>query len=394
MARFRIFGAVAERVHHWGTFGDYEVRHDGEHAIRLRYDPEVRGPFDAATTPYRVVLGIEDGEIVTARYYDPDKRVMAEITGLDVDADSVRAQLDSAVGRGAIYDLLVDGGVHFRGGRQDDDRWDHHDQIVTGRGDDRVHAHSGNDQIRDRGGADFYDGDGGRDVVSYEAWYWRDAGKMRSGVELDLMKKRAVGPDGQVDELRSIEGARGTFLDDVLKGDRDENHFRGLAGDDVIDGRRGFDLVAHDADHWQGGGLGIIAHLRKGYVRDGFGDRDAIHRIEGVRGTAKRDRFYDDEGDNVFLGDAGRDRLSFGRGDDVGTGGAGADRFVFRDEDFGRDRVTDFDGAEGDRIRIKRADDLGDVTIRTEGDDTLIAFEGELVILEDYRGEVGTYLLF
>ena len=394
MVRFKIFGAVAERVRDWGTFGDYELRHDGSDQIRLRYDADVRGPFDPATTPWRITLEIRDGEVTTARYQDRDLRLMAEITGLEVDVAGVRAQLDSSVRRGAIYDSLIDGGARFEGARQSDDRWDRFDEILTGRGDDVVRARSGNDQIRDRGGADVYDGGTGRDVVSYESWYWRDAGEVRQGLHLDLVKKRAVGPDGEVDKLRSIEGARGTFLDDVLKGDRDENHFRGLAGDDRIDGRRGFDLVAYDADRWQGGTRGIDADLAKGTVRDGFGDLDSIHRIEAVRGTSKRDRFHDDPRDNLFLGDDGRDRLSFGQGDDVATGGAGADLFVFRGQSFDRDRVTDFDGAEGDRLWIKRADGLEDLTIRVQDGDTLIAFRSGLVILEDYRGEVEDHLVF
>ncbi|MDB5445468.1 MAG: hemolysin-type calcium-binding region protein [Phenylobacterium sp.] len=50
-------------------------------------------------------------------------------------------------------------------------------------------------------------------------------------------------------------------------------------------------------------------------------------------------------------GGAGDDWLSGDRGDDVLTGGPGADRFVLA-LDGGRDLVTDFSAAEGDRIEI------------------------------------------
>ena len=391
MALFEIFGRASARVHGWGEIGDYELRHDDESHIRLRYDEETRGPFDAEREPWRVIMRIEDGDVTAVRYYDQGKRLQARITDIEVDADAVLGLVEVGAGRGGLYDRLVDEGTVFRGAGQDNRSWDRYDEFTTGRGDDVVRAYSGNDHMRDRGGSDLYDGDSGRDIVSYEPWFWRDTERVVSGVTADLKRHRAVGPDGEVDELRSIEGIRASFLEDTLLGNRADNHFRGMAGDDTIDGRGGFDTVAYDADRSQGGKAGIYAKLNEGWVRDGFGDVDQVFRVEAVRGTDRRDLFHDDVTDQgeFFDGGDGDDRLSFGKGEDTGTGGAGADLFVFRGGWFGRDRITDFDPTEGDRVQIKRADELTDLVITTDEDDTVIAYDHGIVVLEDYLGRVG-----
>ena len=52
-------------------------------------------------------------------------------------------------------------------------------------------------------------------------------------------------------------------------------------------------------------------------------------------------------GDDILIGGAGEDRLYGGLGNDVLEGGADADLFVFKEEDFGADIITDFqDGVD------------------------------------------------
>ena len=90
------------------------------------------------------------------------------------------------------------------------------------------------------------------------------------------------------------------------------------------------------------------------------------------------------DGDDVVDGGAGNDKLSGGLGDDLVTGGAGsdllkgklgADVFLFSD-DFGRDAIRDFTGADGDTIKIAVAgvDDFSDLVLTARGDDTVITF--------------------
>ncbi|MBC7987944.1 MAG: hypothetical protein H7X93_14925 [Sphingomonadaceae bacterium] len=90
---------------------------------------------------------------------------------------------------------------------------------------------------------------------------------------------------------------------------------------------------------------------------------DVIHALAGddlvvagpgedrLYGNAGDDRLRGRDDDDALRGGAGSDRVVGGRGDDTLSGGAGADMFKFGGPS-GRDVVTDFDAAEGDRLRI------------------------------------------
>ncbi len=73
-----------------------------------------------------------------------------------------------------------------------------------------------------------------------------------------------------------------------------------------------------------------------------------------LRGTAQDDGIDARAGRDTLFGGAGDDLLTGGRGVDRLTGGTGADRFVFATP--GRDRITDFNAAEGDRIDLTAFD--------------------------------------
>lgn len=73
-----------------------------------------------------------------------------------------------------------------------------------------------------------------------------------------------------------------------------------------------------------------------------------------LRGTGQDDVIDARSGRDRLIGGAGDDVLTGGRGFDRLTGGAGADRFVFATT--GRDRLTDFDAASGDRIDVTAFD--------------------------------------
>lgn len=71
-----------------------------------------------------------------------------------------------------------------------------------------------------------------------------------------------------------------------------------------------------------------------------------------VSGGDGRDVLLAGAGGQTLAGGYGDDFLSGGAGDDVLTGGEGADRFRF-EPGFGRDTITDFNPAEGDRIEVR-----------------------------------------
>ena len=90
------------------------------------------------------------------------------------------------------------------------------------------------------------------------------------------------------------------------------------------------------ADTLSGGGADdILSGRRGGDVLKGGAGNDMLD------GGAGRDR---------VTGGDGRDRIEGGSGRDTLTGGAGGDSFVFRAAGDGPDRITDFNGSEGDRL--------------------------------------------
>ena len=161
--------------------------------------------------------------------------------------------------------------------------------------------------------------------------------------------------------------------DDALYGELGDDRLGGLAGDDVIVGGRGNDVLR--------GGDGND-RLDGGAALDGlFGDAGDDLLIAG----AGDDRVEGGDGDDVLIGGSGLDRL---------LGGAGADLFVFNavsdSRNDARDRILDFDSAEGDRIDLSAID--ADRT--TDADDAFTVVDrfsnvaGELVLRDTGRGNI------
>lgn len=145
-----------------------------------------------------------------------------------------------------------------------------------------------------------------------------------------------------------VEGLGGA---DLLRGDGGRDSLRGGAGDDTLEGGSGDDLMRADAgrDRMEGGG-----------------GRDAM---EGGGGA------------DVLEGGAGADRLAGGGGGDALLGGAAADVFAFGARD-GADTIGDFEDGV-DRIELRAASGLRDLSISQDGADVLIVFSGTAIRLLD-----------
>ncbi len=243
------------------------------------------------------------------------------------------------------------------------------DEFYGTAGDDDFAGGGGDDYFVSSEGNDTYVGGSGFDQVAFV----RDPG----GVTVDLGARTATDGWGDTDRLYSIEMVRGSAYADDITGDRRDNHIRGLAGDDTLDGGRGDDLVRYDRDARYGGEDGVTINLKRGYAIDGFGDRDELSGFERAMGTDVRDRIYGSGrgedlyglgGNDVILagggrdnieGGAGRDRLDGGSGNDTLSGGSGADRFVFNGN-FGDDVISDFRTAgRNEKIDLR---DISEIT--------------------------------
>ncbi|UWQ61353.1 hypothetical protein K3723_10725 [Leisingera caerulea] len=222
-------------------------------------------------------------------------------------------------------------------------------------GRDNYKGGAGDDYFVSSDGRDTYNGgSGGFDQVAFT---WDP-----SGVTAHLGKGTATDGWGKTDTLKSIEALRGSAHDDTLTGNGKANYFRGIEGNDTINGGKGQDEVRYDRDERYGGGDGVTVNLAKGFAIDGFGDRDTLKSIERARGSESADKLLGNGGDNRLMGLGGNDTLSGKGGDDLILGGAGrdkilgdggnddlfgdggADRFIFRGA-FGDDTVSDFETA-------------------------------------------------
>ncbi len=220
-------------------------------------------------------------------------------------------------------------------------------------------------------GNDTITGGLGGDEVRYE----RDAAAGGTlGVTVNLATGVATDGFGNTDTLSGIEAVRGTAQVDNLTGDALNNVFRGLGGNDVIDGGAGADVVAYDRDLEAGGAGGVTVDLGAGTATDGFGNTDTFTGIEGARGTLQADTLIGTDGDNSFMGLAGND---------VVVGGGGEDEIRY-DLDLYRDGLTgvtvnlgagtatdgfgNTDTFSG--IEIVRATEMKDFLSGSTGDDT------------------------
>lgn len=252
-------------------------------------------------------------------------------------------------------------------------------EIHAGGGDDVVNARTGNDTVFGGDGDDLIAGGLDRDLLHGDA----GADRIWGGTEDDTL----YGGDGDdtLDgggESDSLVGGEG---DDQLSGGDDDDVMKGGNGNDQASGGDGDDLLMGQdgADVLDGGGGDDV--LKLGYGDDvGFGG-DGHDEIRGFRGEEVLDG---GAGDDTLLGNLGDDTLIGGAGDDRMQGGPGFDSFVFRELEFGDDRiVVDFRiGSDTlDFTGISEIDGLEDFTINQSGGNVLIEVNdaGSSIVIGD-----------
>lgn len=148
---------------------------------------------------------------------------------------------------------------------------------------------------------------------------YQDAG---SAVIVDLAEGTAIGGGGN-DILANFNQVRGSNFNDTLLGTDSDltERFEGLAGNDLIDGRGGIDLVSYLLAP-----SAVNVNLATGVARDGYGTADTLLNIEGAFGSSFNDTLT---GGNVDNGSGATDGFEFFRGEagnDLINGGAGYDR--------------------------------------------------------------------
>jgi Ca2+-binding RTX toxin-like protein len=194
------------------------------------------------------------------------------------------------------------------------------DQLSGGGGNDIVNGDAGNDFLRGGAGLDGVNGGAGFDELSFDDQ--TVAAGAASGAIVNLATQTATDGFGNAETFTGIESVRGTMQVDTLTGGLVANDgfesFRGLGGNDTINGGTGYDEVHYDRDANYVGGTGAVnVNLVAQTALDGFGNTDTLTSIEGARGTALADTFIGNGLNNTFTGFAGADSISGGDGFDT-----------------------------------------------------------------------------
>lgn len=120
---------------------------------------------------------------------------------------------------------------------------------------------------------------------------------------------------------------------------------------------------------------------------------DGANRIVGGIGNEQveagggNDTVMTGAGDDLIYGGAGNDKLNGGIGNDFMYGGDGADTFVFGPAS-GRDIVADFeDGVDKLNLRGSGVSQFSSLNIAQVGDDTVVGFNGNEVVLAGINAE-------
>ncbi len=169
----------------------------------------------------------------------------------------------------------------------------------------------------------------------------------------------------------------GAGSDTISGGTTGSNYIRGEDGNDSIVGGSGFDDInGNQGDDTIRGGLGDdwVVGGRDNDLLFGDEGNDIVYGNMGndtLDGGVGDDIIRGGQGDDSITGGLGDDRIWGDKGNDTITGGAGADIFsIFSDS--GTDLITDFNGSEGDRVRVEGSP----WTISQQGADTVITLNG------------------
>lgn len=300
----------------------------------------------------------------------------------DVNADTLQG--------GDLYDSLIgDAGTDsLSAGAGDDELWGDsgRDTLSGGAGDDYLDGGSGDDWIIPGSGGDEIWGGTGSDTVDYSRELEGvsvvvDGPRQDGGFSESMFEIENIVGTPWADNILGDLGANSLFGgggSDTIGGGEGANFLRGEDGADSLLGGSGFDDIHGNAGEDTGSGGGGDDWVVGGKDNDvlfGDGGADLVYGNLGVdtcNGGDGADILRGGQQDDILIAGAGDDFVSGDRDNDTVTGGAGADVFHTFGE-AGRDRVTDFSLAEGDRVHV----DPGTVyTVAQVGADTVISMTG------------------
>jgi Ca2+-binding RTX toxin-like protein len=259
--------------------------------------------------------------------------------------------------------------------------------------------------------------------------YWDAINGVIANLGLGTVFQIGTGSYGDLFHIDTIFGHvnefHGSNYNDRIAGSRLNDSFILGQGNDVLNGKAGFDTVRYDkgdvtalnvdlatgiaTGKWSGKaftdtlknieavlGSSVYGDKLKGDDNanslDGRGGNDLLDGRRGddtLIGGDGKDRLFGGAGNDDLSGDGGNDKLAGGDGNDLLTGGAGADLFIFGNNG-GYDHITDFDGPAGtDKIDLRAVTEITSYAdlIANHLSEVVTPFE-TLVVIDDGAGTV------
>lgn len=201
---------------------------------------------------------------------------------------------------------------------------------------DRAYGGAGNDLIYGGFGfGEIYDGGADNDTLSFQGL------GVASKATVDLSNMTYYLGTGGVGAITNIENVVGTWGDDKITGDTQDNYLSGGysgAGNDAISGGAGHDTLdggtGNDSLSGDDGNDSILGGDGNDTLSGGAGN-------DTLSGGDGNDSLSGDDGNDSVLGGDGADTLSGGVGDDTLSGGDGNDSLI---SGSGNDSLTGGDG--------------------------------------------------
>ena len=237
-----------------------------------------------------------------------------------------------------------------------------HDELSGGDGDDTLIGGEGEDYLRGGRGSDHFVGNApGVNADELDRVFYHVDTGITQGVDVDLALGRGTDGWGYLDTYEDIYRVTGTHLNDTIRGDHEDNSLSGMVGNDLLDGRGGWDFVRYAEATG-----GVTVDLAAG-TSAGAEDSDTLISIEGVGGSNFSDWIYGSDRTDVeewfYLDDFGNETTPNYQveADDFLDGRGGLDGIAY-DQNDGRvtinlqkDRAIDASGHVDTLLNVEMA---------------------------------------
>ena len=181
--------------------------------------------------------------------------------------------------------------------------------LIGGSDDDTLYGKGGSDILQGNDGDDVLNGGAGNDILGGgNGLDYANYADSPTSVTVNLTTGTATDGFGGTDTLLSIEKITGSMFDDTLTGNAQDNTFKALGGNNLVDGQDGINRISYI-----GASASVTVNLTTGTASNGFGGTDKLVNIQRVTGSHFGGSLTGNAQDNIFWVEGGNNLVD-GRG--------------------------------------------------------------------------------